>query len=143
MRKPSPQLLNLLADCTPGVTHLALALRELVLTEAPEAEEVLYAVYAEVIVYRFPARKRGAFCYIAAYARHVNLGFYFGAQLRDPHGALQGTGKQMRHIRFDSASDLKASVSVSIGGKVLKWIGITVPAPTNSQATTPSWRSIV
>ena len=128
MRKPSPQLLNLLADCTPGVTHLALALRELVLTEAPEAEEVLYAVYAEVIVYRFPARKRGAFCYIAAYARHVNLGFYFGAQLRDPHGALQGTGKQMRHIRFDSASDLRHSYLRDYIRSAIELVG-TAPPP--------------
>ena len=61
MRKPSPQLLDLLADCSPGVTHLALALRELVLTEAPEAEEVLYSVYAQVIVFKLSGRKRGAF----------------------------------------------------------------------------------
>jgi hypothetical protein len=105
-RKPSPQLLDLLADCSPGVTHLALALRELVLTEAPEAEEVLYSVYAEVIVFKLPGRKRGAFCTVAAYAHHVNLVFYYGAQLPDPHRVLTGTGKQMRHIRFDSPDDL-------------------------------------
>src|SRR5215469_12693280 len=62
MRKPSPQLLDLLAVCSPGVTNLALALRELVLSEAPEAEEVLYSVYAQVIVFKIPGRKRGAFC---------------------------------------------------------------------------------
>lgn len=108
MRKPSPQLLDLLANCSPGVAHLALALRKLVLMEAPEAEEVLYSVYAEVIVLKFPG-KRGAFCYIAAYSRHVNLGLYNGAELPDPHGVLKGTGKQMRHIRFDSAEDLRHS----------------------------------
>jgi hypothetical protein len=107
MRKPSPQLLDLLADCSPGVTHLALALRELVLTEAPEAEEVLYSVYAEVIVFKFAGRKRGAFCYVAAYSSHVNLGFYLGAQLPDPPRVLTGTGKKMRHIRFDSPDDLR------------------------------------
>jgi hypothetical protein len=107
MRRPSPQLLDLLADCSPGVTHLALALRELVLTEAPEAEEILYSVYAEVIVFKMSGRKRGAFCYVAAYSNHVNLGFYFGAELPDPHGLLKGTGKKMRHIRFDSPDDLR------------------------------------
>ncbi|HTC91687.1 MAG TPA: DUF1801 domain-containing protein [Bryobacteraceae bacterium] len=105
MRKPSPQLLDLLADCSPGVTHLALALRELVLSEAPEAEEVLYSVYAEVIVFKFAGRKRGAFCYVAAYSNHVNLGFYLGAELPDPHRVLKGTGKKMRHIRFDSPDE--------------------------------------
>jgi hypothetical protein len=103
----SPQLLDLLANCSPGVTHLALALRELVLTEAPEAEEVLYSVYAEVIVFKLSGRKRGAFCNVAAYLHHVNLVFYFGAELPDPHGLLRGTGKKMRHIRFDSSDDLR------------------------------------
>lgn len=107
MRKPSPQLLDLLAECTPGVTHLALGLRELVLTEAPEAEELLYSVYAQVIVFKFSGRKRGAFCGVVAYSRHVNLEFYFGAELPDPRGILRGTGKRMRHIRFESLDDLR------------------------------------
>ena len=107
MRRPSPQLLDLLADCSPGVTDLALAARELVLREAPEAEEILYAVYAQVIVFQLPQEKRGAFCYVAAYSGHVNLGFYRGAELPDPHRALKGTGKKMRHIRFDSPDDLR------------------------------------
>jgi hypothetical protein len=107
MKRPGRQLLDLLADCSPGVTHLALALREVILTEAPEAEEVLYSVYAEVIVFKLTGRKRGAFCYVAAYAHHVNLGFYFVAELPDPHGLLKGTGKMMRHIRFESPDDLR------------------------------------
>jgi hypothetical protein len=107
MRKPTPQLLDLLADCSPEVRRLALALRELVLTEAPEAEELLYSVYAEVIVFKLPGRKRGAFCNIASYSHHVNLVFYYGAALSDPHRVLQGSGKKMRHIRFDSPNDLR------------------------------------
>jgi hypothetical protein len=54
MRKPILELLDLLAACSPGVARLALALRDLVLKEAPEADEVLYSVYAEVIVSSFP-----------------------------------------------------------------------------------------
>ena len=101
MRRPSPELLDLLTDRTPGVAQLALALRELVLTEAPEAEELLYSVYAEVIVFKLPKVKGGAFCYVAAYSRHVNLGFHRGGELADPDCVLKGTGKKMRHIRFD------------------------------------------
>ena len=129
-RKPSPQLLDLLANCSPGVMHLALALREQVLAEAPEAEEVLYSVYAEVIVFRFPGRKRGAFCYIAAYARHVNLGFYHGAQLPDPHGVLTGNGKQMRHVRFDSPDDL---CHPYLSGYIRSAIELVGTAPTKSR----------
>ena len=107
MRKPSPQLLDLLAACPPGVAQLALALRELVLTEAPEAEEVLYSVYAEVIVFKLTGCPGDAFCHINAYSRHVTLGFYRGAELPDPHRVLKGTGKKFRHIRFDSSDDLE------------------------------------
>lgn len=108
MRRPSRQLVDLLAVCSPEVRRLALALRELVLTEAPGAEEVLYFVYAEVIVFQLAGRrKRAAFCNIAAYEHHVNLVFYYGATLPDPHGLLKGAGKKMRHIRFDSPEDLR------------------------------------
>jgi hypothetical protein len=109
VRKPSPQLLDLLADCSPGVSHLALSLRELVLTEAPAAEEVLYSVYAQVIVFRFPGRKRGAFCNVVAYSRHVNLMFHYGSFLPDPHRVLKGTGKRIRHIRVETPDDLRHS----------------------------------
>jgi len=107
MRRASRELRDLLADCSPAVRRLALALRELVLTEVPEAEEVLYSVYAEVIVFKIPGRKRGAFCNVAAYTNHVNLVFYYGAELRDPQRVLRGTGKKMRHIRFDSLDDVR------------------------------------
>src|ERR1700690_1273927 len=106
MKMPGTQLLDLLAACPPEVAHLALALREMVLNQAPEAEELLYSVYAEVIVFKLSGIRGGAFCYVAAYARHVNLGFYRGAELPDPHRVLGGTGKKMRHIRFNSSDDL-------------------------------------
>ena len=131
MRTPSPQLFDLLADCSPGVTHVALALRDLVLREAPEAEEVLYSVYAEVIVFQLPGGERGAFCYIAAYSRHVNLGFYHGAKLTDPHRLLKGTGKQMRHIRFDSLEDVPRSQVRGYIRSAMELVGAT--PPTNSR----------
>ena len=109
IRKPGRVVLDLMAGCSPGVKRLALELRGLVLVEAPQAEEVLYAVYAQVIVFRFPGRKRGAFCNVAAYERHVNLVFYYGAYLPDPQGLLKGTGKQMRHLRFEPAGELRRS----------------------------------
>jgi hypothetical protein len=105
-KKPGPELLNLLKGCDPGVRQIALALRELVLGAEPGSEEVLYSVYAEVIVFKIPNIKGGAFCYIAAYAHHVNLGFYRGGELPDPHRAMKGTGKTMRHIRFQSLNNI-------------------------------------
>lgn len=41
-----------------------------------------------------------AFAYANAFKAHVNVGFFRGAELADPDGLLQGTGKFMRHIKL-------------------------------------------
>ncbi|MBI3414898.1 MAG: DUF1801 domain-containing protein [Verrucomicrobia bacterium] len=41
-----------------------------------------------------------AFAYIDAFASHVNVGFFQGAELPDPKGLLEGTGKFMRHVKL-------------------------------------------
>ena len=45
-----------------------------------------------------------AFAYVNAFTAHVNVGFFRGAELADPAGLLEGTGKYMRHVkvRLDS-----------------------------------------
>jgi hypothetical protein len=39
------------------------------------------------------------FGYVNVFKDHVNVGFFLGAQLRDPRGLLEGTGKRMRHVK--------------------------------------------
>jgi hypothetical protein len=48
-----------------------------------------------------------AFGYVNAFSGHVNVGFFRGAELPDPAGLLQGTGRVMRHekIRPDAVID--------------------------------------
>jgi hypothetical protein len=41
-----------------------------------------------------------AFAYVNAFTAHVNLGFFCGAELADPSGLLEGTGKFMRHVKL-------------------------------------------
>ena len=41
-----------------------------------------------------------AFAYVDAFRQHVNIGFYFGAELGDPAGLLEGAGKRMRHVKI-------------------------------------------
>jgi hypothetical protein len=40
-----------------------------------------------------------AFAYVSAHRGHINVGFYQGADLPDPAGLLQGSGKRMRHVK--------------------------------------------
>jgi hypothetical protein len=41
-----------------------------------------------------------AFAYVDTFTRHVSVGFFRGADLPDPDGLLEGTGKQMRHVKI-------------------------------------------
>lgn len=41
-----------------------------------------------------------AFAYLAAYARHAAVGFFFGTALDDPAALLEGTGSRMRHVKL-------------------------------------------
>jgi hypothetical protein len=41
-----------------------------------------------------------AFGYVNAFSAHVNVGFFHGAELADPMGLLEGTGKFMRHVKL-------------------------------------------
>lgn len=38
--------------------------------------------------------------YVNVFAAHANVGFFLGAELDDPAGLLQGTGKRMRHVKL-------------------------------------------
>jgi hypothetical protein len=40
------------------------------------------------------------FAYANAFTAHVNVGFFRGAELPDPDGLLQGTGRFMRHVKL-------------------------------------------
>lgn len=44
-----------------------------------------------------------AFAYVAAFKAHANIGFFHGAVLDDPKRLLQGSGKQMRHVKLHLA----------------------------------------
>jgi hypothetical protein len=40
------------------------------------------------------------FCYVVGYKKHVNIGFCEGRSLSDPEKLLEGTGKDMRHVKL-------------------------------------------
>lgn len=107
MRPPDPQLIGFLEAYDRPIADLALALREIILEEVPNASESIYQVYTIAIWFGFSEKMKDMFCYITTSARHINLGFPRGATLSDPNGVLEGEGKAMRHIKFRSQSDLE------------------------------------
>ena len=58
----------------PTIADLALALREIILEEAPDASESVYQVYTVAIWFGFSGKMKDMFCYITTHAGHINLG---------------------------------------------------------------------
>ena len=54
------------------------------------------------------------FAYVNAFTAHVNVGFFRGAELEDPMGLLEGSGKYMRHVKLRPGSDIDAKALVRL-----------------------------
>lgn len=50
-----------------------------------------------------------AFGYVNAFTAHVNVGFFGGAEIADPDGLLEGTGRFMRHVKLRPNCDVDAA----------------------------------
>jgi len=84
---------------------------------ARQARALIYAVFPPVVEVVWqrqriagygvgPKKMSEQFCYIAIFKHHLNLGFYYGADLPDPRGLLEGTGDLMRHIKISDPAQL-------------------------------------
>ena len=104
---PTEDLIRELSSFDLSVGELALALREMVLEEAPGSIEKVFRVYALVFWYSLTGRMSDAFVQIVIYPKGVNLMFNRGAELSDPDGVLVGEGKIIRHIKVRRPVDLK------------------------------------
>lgn len=91
-------------------------LRQLILAEAPEADEVLK--------WGQPCYKRKAlFCYLQKAKNHVSLGFQKGARMNDPDGVLQGDGSAMRHIKIVPTDTLDEALCAALIREALRLDG--------------------
>jgi len=87
------------SDSSDHVKEIAKRLRNLIIDVYPDVVEVPWPKQ-RIIGYGIGPKKMSEhFCYVGAYSEYVNLGFYYGAELSDPEGLLEGTGKKFRHIK--------------------------------------------
>ncbi len=47
------------------------------------------------------------FCFYMVGKNHVTFGFHYGTSLDDPEKLLEGTGKNLRHVKLRSVEDLE------------------------------------
>ncbi|HEY7030200.1 MAG TPA: DUF1801 domain-containing protein [Thermomicrobiales bacterium] len=87
----------------PSVQPVVRRLREVVKTTLPELNE--YFDGHGVIRYGRGSGMRDWVCYISGHRAHANLGFARGASLPDPEGLIEGTGKNLRHVKVRLVED--------------------------------------
>src|ERR1044072_1308593 len=87
------------------VQKLAWKVRELIFEVAPEIAETVYP-QMKVIRYGLDGNKMGALVYaIIPTKSGVSLGFMHGTSLADPQKLLEGTGKNLRHVKLKTLDD--------------------------------------
>jgi hypothetical protein len=98
---PKPQSIDeCLKDYPAKLQALAQDLRELVKTQVPEAKE-------SVNSWGIPTFSLiGSFAFFLIAKSHLSLGFALGTSLQDPHHLLEGTGKNLRHVKIRTPEDL-------------------------------------
>ncbi|MFO7538456.1 MAG: DUF1801 domain-containing protein [Chloroflexota bacterium] len=103
-RPTEAQLNDLLQDKSPDLRQIYLDTHRLLLETLPD---VAYSVDSKDGVTGYGARQYGydgwGLAALAAHSKWVSLMLMRGANLADPHGLLEGSGKNMRHVKLRSA----------------------------------------
>ncbi len=102
----SQEFNSLIGDASPEVRSIAKRAEALIRRILPDAVELVWPKQAIASYGIGPKKMSEHFCYLGLFKKHVNLGFYYGSDLKDPAGLLQGTGKAMRHIKISDAKQL-------------------------------------
>ena len=65
------------------------------------------AMYGGIVCELEPGNHKTMVCGYFIYKHHMSLEFTNGAELDDPGGVLEGSGKYRRHIKLSRESDLE------------------------------------
>ena len=87
------------------VGELAVALRRVIRSAIPNTFET-FDEPGRVVGYAVGSGYSGLVCTIIPSKTGVKLGIVRGAELSDPQGLLEGTGKRHRYVQFHTLSDL-------------------------------------
>jgi hypothetical protein len=106
-----------LMDITePTMRPIAQRLREIVVDVHPDTVEVVRLGDRAATYGVGPKKMSEGYAYILPHKNWVNLGFYKGAELPDPAGIMEGTGKKLRHVKVRSVEDAgRPEIRVLIG----------------------------
>jgi hypothetical protein len=104
---PRQQFEKCLAKYEPRIVAIAKKALTKLRKMAPGANEMVYDNYNALVVGFVPGDRPSDVVFsIALYPNYLNLFFMWGKGLPDPSKRLQGSGKQIRGMRLDSAATL-------------------------------------
>ena len=98
---------DLVAIAEADLEPIMRTLRDQVLKIHPDACEVVRLGDRAATFGLGPKKMSEGYCYILPYKSWVNLGFYRGAHLPDAEALLEGTGKNMRHVKIRSQKEAR------------------------------------
>jgi hypothetical protein len=105
---------DILAAAKPELRSVCKALRSLIASSDNGFVEVVWPKQKIASFGVGPKKMTEHYAYIAVQPSHVNLGFYHGMSLPDPAGLLEGTGKELRHLKLRHVSEAKGPSVVAL-----------------------------
>ena len=87
-------------DKNPELRKVVRALRSFVKRAVPRTRETVNSWGIPTFEAKDP------FCYCMVGKNHLTFGFHYGTALEDPEGLLEGTGKNIRHVKLRKVEDL-------------------------------------
>lgn len=96
---------ELLAITREPLRPIMTRLRETILAVHPEACVTVRLGDRAATFGLGPRKMIEGYAYVMPHSEWVNLGFFRGVRLGDPHGLLEGSGAKMRHVKIRSVSD--------------------------------------
>ena len=104
---PESQVEEFLARYSPAIEAELRAARARLRALFPRGFELVYDNYNALVFAISPTESTtDAFLSVAGYPRWVTLFFLHGTELKDPKALLEGSGKQVRSIRLESAAEI-------------------------------------
>ena len=105
---------DILATATPELRAVCKTLRSLIASSHNRFVEVVWPRQKIASFGVGPKKKTEHYAYIGVQPSHVNLGFYHGTSLSDPAGLLEGTGRELRHLKLRKVSEVKSPSVVAL-----------------------------
>lgn len=133
-----PDFQALLDDKSQEIEELFSDLRQFILDQYPDSNELLYHTHALTAVFSISEKLGDAFCHIPIYSEHLNLGFNKGTLLSDDQNLLHGTGKLIRHIPIRTPDDYRKPAVEQLVKSAIRLALDNMNKPSKSAAKTIS-----